>query len=283
MDTAEKSRGHLKPNHIREPMVAGLFYPALAHELDARIISLLDGVDSSSGHCSAIVSPHGSLEYSGSIEARAWKAASARDVGTLVILSPSHRNFEEGIFIPELHHFALPTATFSVDRALAKELVHSSTQLHFDDIPFLEEHSIEMQLIFAARLFPSAIILPIIVSSCEEPALDSLLANLQFTLGDRIASTLFVLTSNLAVDDNPDLCLSSSAGILEAIERRDIEALRHFYQNPSSFCGGRIVAAYLRSSLSSGMDAHILGMGSSAALAEPSDPVVGYGAVAFSR
>jgi len=59
--------------------------------------------------------------------------------------------------------------------------------------------------------------------------------------------------------------------------------LEGFSEDSLSFCGGKIINAYLKSSLSSGMDALILGMGSSAAFIEPGDPVVGYGAVAFSR
>ncbi len=264
-------------------MVAGIFYPASAQELDSRIVSLLDNVDAPPGHCSAIISPHSSLDYSGSIAARAWKSVAAREIGTIVLISPSHRSFDQGVFLPHLHAFALPTGEFHVDRALVRGLLHCSTEVQASDIPHFEEHSIEMQLIFSARLFPSALILPVIVSNCEEKTLDSLLANLHFLLGDRIASSLFVMTSNLAVDSNPDICLSKSAGILEAIEHGDAEALRAYSEDSSSFCGGRIISAYMRSSLSSGMDAQVLGMGSSAALIEPGDPVVGYGAVAFSR
>jgi hypothetical protein len=283
MNEAEKATRHPRQDHVRQPLVAGIFYPASAQELDSRIISLMDNVDAPPGHSSAIISPHGSLEYSGSIAARAWKSVAAREIGTIIIISPSHRSFDQGIFLPQLHSFALPTGEFNVDRALVHGLLHCSTEIQASDIPHFEEHSIEMQLIFAARLCPSALILPVIVSSCEEKTLDILLTNLHFLLGDRIASSLFVLTSNLAADVNLDICLSKSAGILEAIEQKDVETLHGFSQDCSSFCGGNIISAYMRSSLSSGMDAHILGMGSSAALIDPGDPVVGYGAVAFSR
>jgi AmmeMemoRadiSam system protein B len=283
MIEAEEAPRRHNPSQVREPLVAGIFYPASTKDLDNRIIGLLDRVDALPGHCSAIISPHGSLEYSGSIAARAWKAAAAREIGTIVILSPSHRSFEKGVFLPQLHSFALPTGEFHVDRALVKELAHASTEIQVNDIPHFEEHSIEMQLIFAARLCPSALILPIVISSCEGKSLDSLLANLHFFLGDRIASTLFVLTSNLAVDVDPGTCISKSAGILEAIGQKDTKALEGFSEDSLSFCGGKIINAYLKSSLSSGMDALILGMGSSAAFIEPGDPVVGYGAVAFSR
>ena len=84
---------------------------------------------------------------------------------------------------------------------MLKELLHCTTNLRQSDIPHFEEHSIEMQLIFAAHYFPQTLILPIIVCGVDDQALDSLFSNLQFILGDRITSTLFVLTTNLAVDD----------------------------------------------------------------------------------
>lgn len=278
-DTARRQ----KPRHIRDAVVSGLFYPSSAEELSEKIEILLGKADLPGGHCAAIVSPHGSLEYSGALAAKAWKAASAREIGTIIILSPSHRSFEPGIFMPEAHDFCIPTGSFKVDRSIVRELLHCTTSLRLSDIPHFEEHSIEMQLIFAARCFPNALILPIIISGADDQALDSLLANLQFILGDRLASTLFVLTSNLAVDEDADTCFRKSAAFGETIEKGEATMLRSFCDATPSFCGGHIIAAYMRSTLSSGMQASIFGIGSSAAFAEQGEPVVGYAAIGFSR
>ncbi|MFA5853126.1 MAG: AmmeMemoRadiSam system protein B, partial [Spirochaetales bacterium] len=182
-----------QPRHTREAIAAGLFYPSSAQDLSEKIESLLKEADTSIGRCSAIVCPHGSLAYSGALAAKAWKAASGREIGTTVILSPSHRNFEPGIFMPEAYYFSVPNGHFKVDRPLLKELLHCTTNLRQSDIPHFEEHSIEMQLIFAARYFPQTLILPIVISDVDDQTLDSLFSNLQFILGERITSTLFVL------------------------------------------------------------------------------------------
>ena len=235
------------------------------------------------GTCAAIISPHGSLDYSGTLAAMAWKAASAGSFDTIIILSPSHRSFESGIFLPEAHHFAVPTGLFKVDRHLVKRLIHSTTNLSLSDIPHFEEHSIEMQLIFAAHCFPEAQILPIIISMADDKALDSLFLNLQFALGKRLATTLFVLTTNLAVDENIDRSLAESAAFVESIEREKSETLHTFCDEAPSFCGGHIIAAYLRSPLSAGLHPKVFGVGSSAAFAEKGEPIVGYAAIGFSR
>lgn len=278
-DIPKRSRSH----HIREATVSGFFYPSTAQELSGKIDSLLREADTPNNNFSAIVCPHGSLDYSGAIAAKAWKACSGREIGTIVILSPSHRSFEPGIFMPEAHYFEVPTGQFKVDRAIVKALLHSTTNLRLSDIPHFEEHSIEMQLIFAAQLFPETLILPIIVSGADDQAMDTLFSNLQFVLGDRLASTLIVLTTNLAVDENADHCLEVSASFVEAIQKRQIALVQTFCEAAPSFCGGRIIAGYLRSNLSSGMDAEVFGMGSSVAFAEQGEPIVGYASIGFTR
>lgn len=283
MNIQSDAGGRKRRRHTREALVSGIFYPPSAHELSEKITALLGGDELPKGHCSAIISPHGSLDYSGAIAAKAWKAAAGREIGTIVIVCPSHRNFEPGMFLPEAYLFSVPVGAFKVDRSLVRELLHCTTALQSSDIPHFEEHGIEMQLIFAARYFPDALILPVIVCGADDQALDSLFANLQFALGDRVASTLFVLTSNLAVSDDADECLERSAAFVECIEKGETEKLSVYCDSAPSFCGGRMILSYLRSELASGMRAVVLGLGSSAGLAEQGEPIVGYAAVGFSR
>ncbi|HCO48623.1 MAG TPA: AmmeMemoRadiSam system protein B [Spirochaetaceae bacterium] len=272
---------------VRNPVVSGIFYPSKRQDLDEKIDKLLASAahivdrDPEIGACSAIISPHGSLDYSGAIAAKAWKAISTRDIRTIVILSPSHRSFEPGIFMPESEAFSLPSTTFFIDRLAVEALLHSSTSLNLSDIPHFEEHSIEMQLIFAARCFPHALILPIIICGADDQILDALFSNLRYMLGDRLPSTLLVLTTNLAVDTDADSCLKRSAAFVESVEKGDAAQLSSFYGSEPSFCGGSIVAAYMRSSFFSGSAAIIYGLGSSVAFAEEGEPIVGYAAIGF--
>ena len=283
--TASALREEIK--QARNPIVAGIFYPSERQDLAEEIDRLLTNagralnLKEKAGTCSAIISPHGSLDYSGAIAAKAWSAAADRSIQTIVLLSPSHRNFEAGIFMPESYSFSLPTATFHVDRAAIMALLHSSTSLNLSDIPHFEEHSIEMQLIFAARSFSKALILPIIASGVDDTVLDALFSHLHYLLRDKLESTLFVLTTNLAVDTDADRCLKQSASFVEAIEKSDVELVASLCDSSPSFCGGKIVAAYLRSAFYSGKPAVVYGLGSSVALAEEGEPIVGYAALGF--
>lgn len=272
-----------RSRHTRASIVAGIFYPASAKELSKSVDSLMDIPEIHAGQCQVIISPHGSLQYSGKIAARAWAAASGFAASTIVILSPSHRCFEPGVFLPEARAFSVPTGTFKVDLPLVRQLTHCSTSVRLCDIPHFEDHSIEMQLIFAARCFPKATIVPIIVAGVEDQELDSLFANLHFVLGDKLGSTLFVLTTNLAVDEDMTACHARSAAFVDLVERKDARAIRTLCESPPSFCGGRIVAAFLRSPLFYDMTPKTLGLMDSASIAEQGEPIVGYAAIGFSR
>lgn len=263
--------------------MAGIFYPATASELAAAVEGLVSSCPDEPGTARAILSPHGSLEYSGRLEAAAWKSASARMVKTIVLIAPAHQSYARGIFLPESTTFAVPTASFRVDLGLAKALRHHTTGIAVDDIPHLEEHAIEVQLIMAAGFFPEATILPLIVSDCEEARLDALLAGLGKVLERNREDVLIALSSNLAVEQSEEDCDKASSDFLDSLVRRDLSGQPSSSHDRRSFCGMSIVAAFLRSNLSAGLSPKVLGRSNSSCFGEEGDPVVGYGAVGFFR
>lgn len=267
----------------RHAMVSGIFYPSSAQELSSKIDSLLDSAEVPENAFSAIVSPHGSLDYSGLLAAQAWKAASSPAVDTLVIIGPSHRSFEPGIFLPESHSFSIPTGTFGIDRKIIKELFHCSTVFAANDIPHMEEHAIEVQLPFAASCFSGSSIIPILVSGGDESMVKELFLCLHYCLRERLSSTLLVLTSNMAVEDNEEDCTRQTQKFVESVMRKDLAGLEALSASSPSFCGGKIIAAYLRSAFASDRGTIAFGAGTSVKFTEAGDPVVGYASIGFLR
>lgn len=273
-----------RSRHIREAIVAGIFYPASPEELETALNSLTETQTAlRATNCRAIVSPHGSIQYSGALAAKAWSACSGLKIDTIVIISPSHRSFEPGIYLPESREFLVPNGRFEVDRGLLKNLAHSSTTVHIDDIPHLEEHGIEMQLIFAAQSFPHAKILPIIAGGIQDMEMDRLFATLELSLESRLDSTLIVLTSNMAVSEEEADCLSRTSAFLDSMMSKARQCQPPANSTPDSFCGFKIVSAFMRSSLSRNLVPECFGYTTSASFADEGEPVVGYAAIGFSR
>ncbi len=77
---------------VREPAVAGLFYPKDPQPLSQQIDSFLAAVkpEAVPGELKAIICPHAGYAYSGLTAAFGFKAAAGRDVQTVLLLAPSH-------------------------------------------------------------------------------------------------------------------------------------------------------------------------------------------------
>ncbi|MEN6399239.1 MAG: AmmeMemoRadiSam system protein B [Rectinema sp.] len=297
-----KNKEILKPK-CRDALLQGLFYPADAQELNEKLGRLLaqktsDGVELGlaewaenktriqtgevrQGHVHAIISPHGSLDYSGNIAAAAWQSIGATQFDTVVLLGASHRAYEPGVFLSESDFFSVPGKDVPVDRMLTRDLVLSNTEFLENDIPHLEEQGLEMQLVFIAKLLPDCKILPVIVSDVSSLMIDQLYANLYFSLQGRLDSTLIVISSNMAVNTDAVACEKDTEVFVQSILAGDDEAIDKQDNRDSSFCGSKLIAGFMRSRFSSGLQASCLGISTSASFAGGEDTAVGYAAVCF--
>ena len=77
---------------VREPAVAGLFYPKdpveLTKEIDACLVSAK--VEPTTGELKALICPHAGYPYSGPVAAYAYRLLAGREYATVVVLGPSH-------------------------------------------------------------------------------------------------------------------------------------------------------------------------------------------------
>ncbi len=80
------------PARIREPAVAGLFYPRDPGELSRTIDSLLTSAAPTElpGELRALICPHAGYAYSGPVAATAYRLLQGHSFETVVVLAPSH-------------------------------------------------------------------------------------------------------------------------------------------------------------------------------------------------
>jgi len=183
---------------IRESIVAGIFYPEDPTELASAVDRALGSAPGTRTDALAILSPHAGFDYSGMVQGAAWKAASGRKPGRVVILAPRHRSGDPAVYLPESAVFRTPLGDLATDREFCAELESCGTVFETDDIPHLEEHAIEVQLPFMKRLFPEARLAPLIVAGAEPAVVASLAMALDLVLSHDPVETLVVASSNLA-------------------------------------------------------------------------------------
>ncbi len=167
---------------MRQPAVAGQFYPADPDDLASAVDGLLDAaVSDAPTPADAYVVPHAGYRYSGPTAARAYARLRGRsDVDRVVLIGPAHFVGLDGCAVPASDAWLTPLASVALDVASARSLVAKRLAV-MDDRPHAPEHSLEVQLPFLQRVLGTFRLLPIAVgvSSVDDVAacLDGALAD----------------------------------------------------------------------------------------------------------
>lgn len=184
--------------------MSGIFYPDEPKAAEAALASFEAEGSSKNGRqgkqAIALIAPHAGWDLSGQISSDAFSAASGRKISTVVIIGPLHQDKAEGLFLSESEFFETPIGEIAVDRELCAELESCGTFFITNDIPHLEEHSIEILLPFVKRCFPSASIVPILTGGNRASIIRSLSAGLDIVFGPIADTTLFVVSTNLCAN-----------------------------------------------------------------------------------
>ncbi len=143
---------------VREPSVAGAFYPMIAAELEHELDSLL-AAQPESHPLLACISPHAGYVYSGGVAGKLF--AHLELPRRIVVLGPNHTGAGMRVAVAPHRQWSTPLGPMTVDRDLAERLVRHHTEAEFDDRAHWREHSIEVQLPFLMRLRPDIEVLPV--------------------------------------------------------------------------------------------------------------------------
>jgi hypothetical protein len=213
----------------------------------------------------------------------AWKAASGREsLRTVVILSPFHRAAEEAVYLTESEVFGTPSGEIEVDLGLVAELRDCSSGFVVDDIPHLQEHGIEIQLPFMKALYPDARLVPILTGRPSRLSTTSLAQALNSVFAGRMDETLFVISSNIAADSDPDCARGKSETLLARAASGDWEYLLDRSLSEEFPCGLACISAFMASSLTTGETPVILATGDSTGFDMTEEGyIVHYAALAF--
>ncbi len=182
---------------IREPAVAGAFYPASAPELRREIESFFEKSPLLAPYPPiALIAPHAGYVFSGQIAADAFHQAQGHDYDLVVILGTNHTEPLDRASVYVGDGYRTPLGVAPIDRKLAESLVAESDDFIFDEAVHRREHSVEVQVPFIQILFPQARILPLIVGSAQPDLCRRIAARLVGSCTGR--KVLFVASSDLS-------------------------------------------------------------------------------------
>ncbi len=257
---------------IKQPQVAGKFYPSDAGTLANTVDQLLQSAPSPQMQPKAIIAPHAGYQYSGKIAARAFNSLGNRksDIRRVVLFGPPHRKAVKGIAVPSYQIFATPLGPVSVDRGAIEKL----KVLPFvaeDDSPFENEHGLEVHLPFLQRVFENVEIVPALVGGISPGQAAQALRTVWG--GDE---TLILISSDLSHFHDYDKASKTDNAAAAAIE-----TLRSGQLGEDQACGRHAVRGLLLESIHHNLRATTIDLCNSGDTAGNKDRVVGYGAFVF--
>jgi len=257
---------------IRQPAVAGAFYPAQPQALRALLVQFLEGAAVAGDVPKALIAPHAGYIYSGPIAGSAYALLKpARGlVRRVVLLGPAHRVAFAGLALPSNEAFATPLGTVPVDPTAVAALA-DLPQVHVLDQPHAREHSLEVHLPFLQQVLGDFQVVPLVVGDASAAEVGEVIERLWGG-----PETLVVVSSDLSHYHD-----YRTAQRLDAATTRAIEQLRFEDLEPDGACGAAPVRGLLWVARKHGLSVRTLDLRNSGDTAGPRDQVVGYGAYAF--
>ncbi|MCL6270530.1 AmmeMemoRadiSam system protein B [Sansalvadorimonas sp. 2012CJ34-2] len=255
---------------VRQPAVAGSFYPANSTTLKEAIARFLNEANSRELSAKVLIVPHAGYIYSGPVAASAYKLLESRgdEITRVVVLGPSHRALFEGLALPNCNTFNTPLGHVPLDSYAIENLL-SLSQVHTLEAAHELEHSLEVQIPFLQTCLDSFTLIPLVVGEASPLAVSEVL---EMLWGG--SETLIIISTDLSHYHSYDEACSRDASTVRAIERLDHNL------TGGQACGCRPLNGLLQLAQQKGMKITTLDVRNSGDTAGDAERVVGYGAFA---
>lgn len=256
---------------IRQPAVAGTFYPAPPQQLARDVQQFLVAAHPPELVPKALIVPHAGYIYSGAVAATAYAALKiiASRIRRVVLLGPTHRVAVRGLALPGADAFDTPLGALRIDAEAVQAIAHLpqvmvSAQAH------AQEHSLEVQLPFLQTVLPDFKLLPLAVGMATAEEVAEVLEALWG--GDE---TLIVISSDLS-----HFLPYSTARRVDSASAQNILDLAHGLTHEQA-CGATPINGLLLAARHHHLAPHVLDLRNSGDTAGSHDSVVGYASFAF--
>lgn len=220
---------------IRQPAVAGSFYPAnpvqLNHELD-QLLPAAAVVQPAK----AIIVPHAGYIYSGAVAGEL--IAGTRIPRTVVLLGPNHQGAGHDIAVTGAEQWATPLGNVPIAGQLREQLCVEVADMVVDERAHQYEHSLEVMLPFLLRCQPELQIVPISLRALSYAAASQLGHSLAQVLRSQSEEVLLLASSDMNHFLDADTTKRLDNLAISAMTDFDPQALyQTVVENHISMCG----------------------------------------------
>lgn len=228
---------------IREPVVAGQFYPGSPSSLEAQLSKLIDKKAQKEDVIGA-VSPHAGYMYSGAVAGATLSRVKFKD--TFVIMGPNHTGYGKPFSIMTEGAWRTPLGEVKIDSKLAKQILAESQNLEEDQVAHLYEHSIEVQVPFLQYFKKDFKIVPIVLSHAPRAAYKEIGKAIAKAIKELKAEAVIIASSDMTHYEPQDSAKRKDTQAINAIlELNEDELLNRVEKLNISMCGYAPTAALI--------------------------------------
>ena len=259
-------------NRVKQPGVAGLFYPADRETCAAQVDACLKAALPASVDAKVLVAPHAGYIYSGVVAGTAYATLRNRRgiIKRVVLLGPNHRVGFTGIALSTAERWATPLGEIPVDMETMARLRDLPGVMVADE-PFAQEHSLEVHLPFLQAVLGAFILVPVLVGNADP---ESVARVLRECWGG--PETLIVVSSDLSHFHDHETATRMDGEAAQAIE-----LLRSDLLNDQQACGNRPLRGLMLEARRRDLRVTALDVRNSGDTRGNRERVVGYGSFAL--
>ena len=272
---------------IRQPAVAGRFYPRNAQRLREEIETFTTARAAAEPHAAepmiraiGCVSPHAGYVYSGAIAGALYRRLELPR--RYVILCPNHTGQGQALAIMTEGAWHTPLGNADIDSEVAESLKSKMSLLSEDPEAHRYEHALEVQIPFLQVLSPGFQFVPITVGTSDFQALSALglaVAEVLMKLGER---AMVIASSDMNHYENDSITRTKDRRAIEQVLALDPRGLYDTVREGSiSMCGYAPATVMLTAAREMGATgAELVRYATSGDVSGDRDMVVGYAGIA---
>lgn len=266
---------------LREPAVAGRFYPADPAVLAADVKSYLL---SPQHRAKAIgcIAPHAGYIYSGQVAGAVFSSVQIPQI--CIILCPNHTGRGHPLAVMDNGAWRTPLGKVEIDRPLARNLLESFPALTSDSAAHQFEHAIEVELPFLQVLRPDVRFVPIAVGTGRLLLLEQLGESIAQVIRESETEVLMIASSDMNHYEDDATTRVKDHKAIDQILALDPSGLHQTVINESiSMCGfGPAVAMLTAAKRLGATRAELVEYATSGDVSGDRDSVVGYAGIVIS-
>ena len=267
---------------IREPVVAGQFYPASPSQLKEMIQGMVDE-KAEKEEVIGLISPHAGYIFSGPVAGATISRIKFKD--TFIIMGPNHTGMGKPLSIMTEGVWKTPLGEVEIDSQLAKQILATSSYLEEDHGAHRYEHSIEVQIPFLQYFKRDIRIVPIILSYSTAATYKEIGKELAKAIKDLNKEVVIIASSDMTHYEPQELARRKDTQAIEAVlDLNEDEMLKRVDELSISMCGYAPVVGLISAAKELGAkEAELVRYQTSGDITGDYSSVVGYAGIIIKR